>query len=117
MLWVTLASCVSPAPLPTATMRGIIVDESQRPSAVSGVVSIYATAILASSNGQIRTLFFQYLDENQYLPRRGDRCEVGYRIGRIAGHLKWTPMYLDLAPRVQWIRCDSGSWSEADASE
>jgi hypothetical protein len=82
----------------------------ERPSAVSGVVTTYATADIVFEQGKTRTLFFQYFDTNQFLPSQGEICRVEYRHGRIAGSLRTMPIYLDRAPLVKRIRCNSGSW-------
>lgn len=116
-LCVALVLCGSPAMARTILMRGVVVGDAERPSAVSGsIVSVYATVILASNDGQIRTIFVQYLSGDQYLPRDKDRCEIRYRNEKIAGHISSTPIYLDRAPRAEWIHCNSGSWSEAKAN-
>lgn len=108
----------APANARAISMSGVIAGDAERPSAVSGsIVPVYATVILVSQNGNARTIFINYLSTDQYLPRDKDRCQVRYRNEEIAGHIRWIPIYLDRAPRAESIRCNSGSWSEAEANQ
>jgi hypothetical protein len=84
----------------------------ERPNAVSGVVSTYATADVVFDQGKTLTLFFQYFYKDQFIPKQGDICHVEYREGNIAGSLRTMPIYLDRAPLVNRIQCNSGSWTD-----
>jgi hypothetical protein len=92
-------------------IHGIVLENPQRPRYVSGVVASYATFTVAPGQGNLTTIFVPYFKTSQFLPGRGDKCQIEYILDRVEGLLRSVSIYASNVPVATRISCGSRSWA------
>lgn len=88
----------------------VVVDSSIRPTVVTGLIPTYAAFTVWAPGEETITVFVPYMAKDQFLPSRGDRCRIDFRLGTVGGVVGTLNLYLSKIPVADQFVCGARSW-------